>query len=320
MKTLFWTGKLSLPLRLMINMGSVIAWITGNARNTSLMKERMKDGYNGKYSGYVHRYDELATFHYEKISKLLIQDIECRGKEVIDIGCGTGILSLIVLEKSIKKLACVDQSRLMLDKNREKCVSAGYSDDLITFHESDAERLIFDDGTFDVVFSNMVLGMIPNQQATISELSRVLRPGGTIAISAHGPAHYFEAIEAAVRSMNKRYFMAHRMEFWPRNEKDIQTFFINAGLDNIHTKRLSWTDEFDNGGEVFDFFASTSGLWWYHRLPPEIRNKETEKTRNYFQYNNVAKITTDVVFAFGTKKSDPNNRAISADAKSRAAD
>ena len=41
MPTLFWTGKLSLPSKLMVNIGSTIAWITGNARNSSVMKEKM---------------------------------------------------------------------------------------------------------------------------------------------------------------------------------------------------------------------------------------------------------------------------------------
>ena len=302
MPTLFWTGKISLPLRLIVNMGSIIAWITGNARNSYAMKERMKDAYNGKYSDYINKYDELASFHYEKISNTLIQKIDCNGKEVVDVGCGTGILSFIALEKGASRISCVDISKLMLEKCREKSITKGYTDDLISFHEGDAEKLPFSDSTFDVVFLNMVLGMVPNQQATITELTRILRPGGTIALSAHGPAHYMEATEAVVKSMNMRYFFGHRIEFWPRDEKEIKAFFINAGLDNIQTERLTWIEEFENGGEVFDYFASTSGLWWHHRLPPEIRNKETEKTRTYFQHKNITKITCDVVFAFGSKK------------------
>jgi ubiquinone/menaquinone biosynthesis C-methylase UbiE len=302
MPTLFWTGKISLPLRLMVNMGSIIAWITGNARDSYAMKERMKDAYNGKYSNYINKYDQLASFHYEKISNILVQKIDCNGKEVVDVGCGTGILSFIALEKGASRISCVDISKLMLEKCREKSINKGYTDNLISFHEGDAEKLPFSDSTFDVVFSNMVLGMVPNQQATITELTRILRPGGTIALSAHSPAHYMEAIEAIVKSMNMRYFLGHRVEFWPRDEKQIKTFFINAGLDNIQTERLTWVEEFENGGDVFDYFASTSGLWWYHRLPSEIRNKETEKTRTYFQHKNITKITCDVVFALGSKK------------------
>lgn len=302
MPTLLWTGKISFPLRLMLNMGNMIAWITGNARDSSAMKERMKDGYNGEYSDYIHKYDELASFHYEKISNSLIQKVDCNGKEVADVGSGTGILSFIALEKGAKKVSCVDISKFMLEKCRGKSITKGYANDVISFHEGDVERLPFNDATWDVVFCNMVLGMVPNQQAAIAELARILRPGGTIALSAHGPAHYWEAIEAGVKSLNMRYFLGHRFEYWPRDENEIKFFFTNAGLDNIQTTRITWVDEFENGSKAFDFFASTTGLWWHHRLPPEIRNKETEKTRAYFQRKNVTEITSDVVIASGSKK------------------
>jgi len=302
MPTLLWTGKMSLPLRIMVNMGSMIAWITGNARDTFAMKQRMKDGYNGRFSDYIHKYDELASFHYEKISDALIQRIECKGKEIVDVGCGTGILSFIALEKGAAKMSCVDISKLMLEKCKEKSIINGYTHDVVSFHEEDAEKLPFDDATYDVVLLNMVLGVVPNQQEVITELTRILRPGGTIALSTHGPAHYTEAIEAGVKSLNMRYFLGHRFEFWPREENEIKTFLKNAGLNYIQTERLTWSDEFENGGEVFDFYASTSGLWWYHRLPPKIRNIETEKTRNYFQSKSVTELTSDVVLAYGSKK------------------
>ncbi len=302
MPTILWTGKMSLPLRIMVNMGSMIAWMTGNARNTFAMKQRVKDGYNGRFSDYIHKYDELASFHYEKISNALIQRIECKSKEIVDIGCGTGILSFIALEKGAAKISCVDISKLMLEKCKEKSIKMGYTHDVISFHEEDAEKLPFDDDTNDVALLNMVLGVVPNQQEVITELTRILRPGGTIALSTHGPAHYIEAIEAGVKSMNMRYFLGHRFEFWPREENEIRTFLKNSGLDNIQTERLTWTDEFEDGGEVFDFYASTSGLWWYHRLPPKIRNIETEKTRNYFKSKSVTELTSDVVLAYGSKK------------------
>jgi ubiquinone/menaquinone biosynthesis C-methylase UbiE len=301
MPTLFWTGKLSLPSKLVVNMGSLIAWITGNARDASAMKQRVKKGYDGAYSDYVHRYDELGSSHYEKISKKLIEKVNCRDKEVIDVGCGTGILSLIALKKDPAKMTCVDVSKLMLEKCKAKIVAEGYSDELIQLHEAEAETLPFDDNCYDVALSNMVLGMIPNQQATITELARVLRPNGVIALSTHGPGHYMEAIGAGLKVMTMRYFLDHRFEFWPRNEKDAQSLLVNAGLTDIRTERLTWVDEFESGHKAFDFFASTSSLWWFDRLPHDLRNKETEKTREYFQRKGIKSITSDVVFAYGSK-------------------
>ena len=282
-------------------MGSVIAWFTGNARDSSAMKDRMKDGYNGEFTDYVNKYDDLSSFHYSKISKILIQSIDCNGKEVIDVGCGTGILSFLLMEKGVAKLVCVDQSILMLDKCRERSIALGYTDDVISFYEGDVENLPFADNSYDLVCINMVLGMVPNQQQAINELTRILRPGGTMALSVHGPAHYKEPIEAGVKSLNMRYFLAHRLEYWPRDENKIRTYFMNAGLKSIRTERLTWIDKFENGGEVFDFFASSTGLWWYHRIPKELRKQEAEKTRAYFQRKGIDEVTSDVVFAFGSK-------------------
>jgi len=301
MPTLFWTGKISLPLKILLNTSNLIAWITGNARDTFAMKQRMKNGYNGKYSDYIHRYDELGLSHYIKISQKLIEKVDCKDKKIVDVGCGTGILSLIALKSGLAKLICVDISELMLEKCKAKIVAEGYSNDFVDFHEADAERLPFDDNSFDVVLSNMILGMIPNQLSMIKELTRVLRIGGTIALSAHGPEHYMEAIEAGVKSMNLRYFLGHRMEFWPRDEQEIKSFFVKAGLKNIQTDRLKWRDEFQNGRDVFDFFATTSSLWWYDRLPMESREKETAKSIQYFQRKKIKSISSDIVIAYGIK-------------------
>ena len=156
----------------------------------------MKDGYNGKFSDYIHQYDELSTFHYEKIANILLQEIDCKGKEVVDVGCGTGILSFMVLEKGAKKISCIDISPLMLEKCKKKSIDNGYPDEVISFYEGDIEKLPFRDSSFDIVFCNMVLGMVPNQQEAVSELARILRPGGTLALSIHGPDHLVEPIEA----------------------------------------------------------------------------------------------------------------------------
>ena len=102
--------------------------------------------------------------------------------------------------------------------------------------------------------------------------------------------------------MNLRYFFDHRFEFWPRDEKKMKRYFIHAGLENIKTERLIWKDDYDDGSEVFDFFASTTGLWFYHRLPPKLRNKEAERMRNYFSRKQITSVTSDVVIVYGEKK------------------
>ena len=102
--------------------------------------------------------------------------------------------------------------------------------------------------------------------------------------------------------MNLRYFVGHRFEYWPRDENQMANLLTNAGLDGIQAERLTWVDGFENGGQAFDFFASSTGLWFYHRLPPEIRAREEEGMRSYFQRRGVTQVTSDVVFATGTAR------------------
>lgn len=302
MKTVFWTGKLSPPLKLIVNTSALLAWFTGAARNTSAMKQRLRNGYNGVYSDYVSHYDELGLNHFNKISTQLLEKADIRGKEVLDIGCGTGILSLLALEKGAAKMVCSDISKNMIDQCRAKIASKGYSDKVIEFHENDAESLPFADNSVDVIISSLMLGFLPDQSKAVAEMTRVLRPGGTIAISTHGPNYFIEAIEGLLKAMTMQYFLGYRFEFWPRKEDDIKNIFVKFGLENIVTRELTSVNNFENGGKAFDFFASVSSLWWYDKLPTELREKEKTKTREYFERKRITQITSDVIFAYATKK------------------
>ena len=53
----------------------------------------------------------------------------------------------------------------------------------VTFMEADAERLPFEDASFDVVISNGVIDLIPDKDAVFSEIFRVLVPGGRIQVA-----------------------------------------------------------------------------------------------------------------------------------------
>ena len=59
---------------------------------------------------------------------------------------------------------------------------------------------------------------------------RVTRPGGLVCVGAHGREHYWEAIDATLRCIDKRYVLGYRFEWWPRSEACIKWLLENAGL------------------------------------------------------------------------------------------
>ncbi len=270
MPTLFWTGKLSLPMMLMVNANNILAWLTGNARDTAAMKNRIRQGYDGTFSEHVTRYDELGTEFQTKAATAQLEGLDLQGKEVLDVG------------------------RIKADKQ-------GYCADRIDFRQLDAESLPFEDASFDFVMTGMTLGLLPNPEKAVTEMVRVLRPGGLLSVGAHGPEHYWEACDATFRAINKRYVLGYRLEFWPRKEEEIRRLLVTAALVNIRTSRLTWQNTFKTGGEAYDFFAAISAAWWYAKVPPNKRDKETGKTRDFFERKGIVKITDDIILAYGRK-------------------
>jgi ubiquinone/menaquinone biosynthesis C-methylase UbiE len=301
MPPLFWTGKLSPSMKLMANINSFLALITGNAVNTTAMKQRMKLGYEGACSDHVTHYDEFGLGHYTKIGTALLERVDFRDKEVLDVGCGTGIVSILILRNGAAKLICGDASEYMLGQCRKKMLAQGYVAERVDFRKLDAESLPYDDKSFDIVVSGMLLGLVPNQQKVVSEMARVLRPDGILAFSTHGPECWWETGDAAFRAMPKHYTLGYRIEYWPRKGIEIQRMLVKAGLADVQTRKLFWQDNFETGGKAYDFFASVSASWWNAKLPPDKIEEISKKTRDYFDRNRVKQITHDIVLAYGRK-------------------
>jgi ubiquinone/menaquinone biosynthesis C-methylase UbiE len=301
MKSLFWTGKLSLPVSLLVNANNIIAFLNGNSGNKPAMKERVKLGYEGTFSDHVTRYDELAGEFQKKAAAAQLSGIDLKDKEIIDIGCGTGIISLLALEMGATKVTCGDISEYMLKLAEENFKGTNYDQNCISYCELDAESLPFEDNCFDAVITGMSFGLFPDQEKAVSEMYRVLKPGGLISLGAHGPEHYWEAIDTTIRALNKRHVIGYRFEFWPRTEKNIIEMMKNAGFQDICTSRYIWRNLFNKPSDACDFFAAVSSNWWYSKIPESKRHDEYQKAKQFFDRRGIRQITDDIIIGYGKK-------------------
>jgi ubiquinone/menaquinone biosynthesis C-methylase UbiE len=301
MPRLFWTGKLTLPMAILVNSNNIAAWLIGNSRKTAEMTQRVKAGYDGHFSDHVRRYDELGLKFQIKAARAQLEEIDITGLTVLDVGCGTGALSFLALERGAAKVKGGDLSRLMLNAAEQKAAALGWGPDKIDFLELDAQSLPYPDNSFDVVMTGMTMGLIPDQNLAISEMVRVCRPGGLVCVGAHGPEHYWEAVDACFRTVPKRYVLGYRLEYWPQSEKALGKMMTRHGLQNLRFKRVLWRNCFPTGGEAFDFFASISASFWYAKFPREKIGPVVEKTRRYYLDKGITRVTDDVIFGYGLK-------------------
>ncbi len=125
------------------------------------------------YDDFSRNYDDPRGGGYHRlIDDLTVSLIgpATRGAEVLEIGCGTGLLLSRVAPGAARAVG-VDLSPGMLAHARERGLDV---------HEGRAEALPFEDASFDVVYSFKVLAHVPDLDAAFAEAARVTRPHGRL--------------------------------------------------------------------------------------------------------------------------------------------
>ncbi len=138
------------------------------------------------YDLYAHRYDHIKQFDDTADFALVSQPILDRvapltGPLVLDVATGTGRLPLILARnaKFDGHVIGLDASRRMLNRAQEKIATARFESFASLLHH-DASELPFADGSFDVVTCLEALEFMPDPQAALAEMIRVLRHGGLL--------------------------------------------------------------------------------------------------------------------------------------------
>jgi malonyl-CoA O-methyltransferase len=131
-------------------------------------------------------YDAAAVLQQEVAQRLLerLDLMKLEPARVLDLGCGTGhCIPALMSRYKRADIVALDIAHPMLEQarsrgrwlRRPRCVCA------------DAECLPFEDGAFDLVFSNLMLQWCVDIDAAFAELQRVLRPGGLLLFTSFGP-------------------------------------------------------------------------------------------------------------------------------------
>lgn len=106
-----------------------------------------------------------------------------KGDVVVDLGSGAGNDCFIARHETGEtgKVIGVDFTPAMIDKARANAEVRGFNN--VEFRQGDIENMPITSNVADVVVSNCVLNLVPNKNAVIKDIYRVLKPGGHFSIS-----------------------------------------------------------------------------------------------------------------------------------------
>ncbi len=156
------------------------------------------------------RYHDVAAAHYDakwgidfgavgqaqvaaKLRKALGAEPRRPFPRALEIGAGTGYFTLNLLQSgAIERATATDISAGMLAVLGASAARLGLA---VETRRTDAERLPFEDGSFDLVFGHAVLHHLPSLERAFAELLRVLAPGGMLAFCGE-PSRYGDLLAA----------------------------------------------------------------------------------------------------------------------------
>jgi ubiquinone/menaquinone biosynthesis C-methylase UbiE len=165
------------------------------------------------------------------------------GDRVLDVACGTGVVTRLAAERvgPDGAVAGLDINPAMLAVAR----SVPSSGAAIEWHEASAESLPLADGGFDVVLSSLGLQFVPDKASALREMQRVLAPDGQLAIATVGPTPPLFAIleQALARHVKPEAGGFVRAVFSLHEPQELEKLTSGAGFRHVkvRSKALSVT-------------------------------------------------------------------------------
>jgi len=140
------------------------------------------------YDAAADAYDDPANGFWEVTGRRTVERLGLRrGASVLDLPCGSGA-SALAAAKAVGaegRVVGVDIAPALLELGRTKADAAGYRH--VDFVRADMRATGFADGSFDVVVCVFGVFFVPEREELVTELWRMVAPGGVLAITTWGP-------------------------------------------------------------------------------------------------------------------------------------
>mgnify|MGYP000446548136 CR=1 FL=1 len=158
------------------------------------------------HPAFVAIYDELPLWS-AIFGHLLLEHIQIRPHlRVLDVGCGTGFPLLELAQRlgATCQVYGIDPWEAALNRVRQKAELLDIRN--VEVRQGDAAAMPFQDGTFDLIVSNLGINNFENAAAALAECSRVAKPGARIALTTNLRGHmdeFYEVFETSLQELGK---------------------------------------------------------------------------------------------------------------------
>jgi ubiquinone/menaquinone biosynthesis C-methylase UbiE len=178
------------------------------------------------------------------------------GMRFLDVAAGSGALSIPAARIGAQVVA-TDQSPVMLELLGERARHEGLG---IETRVMDGHALELEEGSFDMAGSQFGVMLFPDMPKGISEMARVVKPGGRVLMIVYGDPHkieFFGFFVSAIQSVRPD-FVGPPMDppplpFQLQDPERLRKELAAAGLKDIKVETITETTEFQTGADLWEW-------------------------------------------------------------------
>lgn len=257
------------------------------------------------YNAASDYYDHPANTFWGRYGRRTVERLGlATGEHVLDVCCGSGASAIPAAEivGADGAVVGVDLAENLLELARAKAKQRGLTN--IQFRSGDLMYLPFEDGSFDTAVCVFGIFFVPDMEAALREIGRVVHDGGRVAITTWGP-RFFEpgstAFWDSIRDVRPDLYKGFNP--WDRiSEVDsVLQLLAGAGLSQLEGVAESGSQSV---GEPEDWWAMIMGSGYrgtVEQLSPEDRERVHRANLDFIERTSLRELEANVIYAVGRR-------------------
>jgi SAM-dependent methyltransferase len=209
----------------------------------------------------------------------------------LDVGCGNGVFTEMLVER------CAPLSAVGIDPSEEQLAFARTrpASRLAEFRQADAMALPFSDDEFDAAVMALVLFFVPDPKKSVTEMARVVRPGGTVASYGWdlvGGGFPYAPLQSEMRAIGVVLLMPPSLDASSTaTQRDLWTA---AGLTDIETREITVDRTFADFDTYWSIVLGGPSLApKLGKLPPDDLARLKDRMRTILPTDAAGRITCE---------------------------
>lgn len=270
----------------------------------------MPDGSTGlnaatTYNAAADHFDDEPLAFWERIGRRTVERLVLPpAASVLDVGCGTGASALAAAEKVGHRghVTAVDLAERLLEIGRRKAQHRGLAN--VEFVPADMKHLGYADNHFDAVVSVFSIFFVSDMVGQLRELWRMVRPGGSLAITTWGPRMFEPGTSAFWNAVNAvRPDLVSTASPWDRivEPEALRDLMREADIPDAEAVAEDGHQTLRSPDDWWTIVLGSGFRWTLDQLEPEAVEQVRSASILEMRRKNAKAVETNAIFATARK-------------------